>query len=53
MYHSGIPPLVAPTTKGGCISNARQGGCMVFAAKGGIYTGAPKGAVPRQRSGTI
>ena len=45
--------VVAPATKRGSISNARQGGCMVFAAKGGIKNGARKGAVPRQRSDTI
>jgi len=44
--------VVAPATKGGYISDARQGSCIVFAAKGGIRNGA-FGAVPRQRSGTI
>ena len=44
--------VVAPATKGGYISDARQGSCIVFAAKGGIRNGA-EGAVPRQRSGTI
>ena len=44
--------VVAPATKGGCISNARRAVVKVLAAKGGIKNGA-EGAVLRQRSDTI